>query len=105
MTGEYAHPVEQMILGVGTVFGPVLFARHITTVWIWMFVRLFQVVDCHSGYNFPWSLNRLLPFYGGAEYHDFHHETFVSNIVPVINVAFSHFYCTSFRPATMRLPL
>jgi len=77
IAGEYAHPVEQMILGVGTVIGPCLFAKHVTTVYLWMIVRLFQVVDCHSGYDFPWSLNRFLPFYGGAEYHDFHHETFV----------------------------
>ncbi|KAF9614182.1 hypothetical protein IFM89_015690, partial [Coptis chinensis] len=24
-------------------------------------------------YNFPWSLTKYIPFYEGAEYHDYHH--------------------------------
>lgn len=40
----------------------------------WITLRLFQAVDSHSGYDFPWSLNKLIPFWGGAEKHDFHHQ-------------------------------
>jgi len=24
-------------------------------------------------YDFPWSITKYIPFYGGAEYHDYHH--------------------------------
>ncbi|KAF2585075.1 hypothetical protein F2Q70_00034868 [Brassica cretica] len=24
-------------------------------------------------YDFPWTLTKFIPFYGGAEYHDYHH--------------------------------
>jgi methylsterol monooxygenase len=41
--------------------------------------RLFQAIDAHSGYDFPWSLNKFIPFWAGAEHHDFHHQAFVNN--------------------------
>lgn len=56
-----------------------LFATHLSEVWIWLCVRLFQTVEVHSGYNFPWSLNHFVPFWGGAVFHDYHHETFTGN--------------------------
>lgn len=24
-------------------------------------------------YDFPWSLTKFIPFYGGADHHDYHH--------------------------------
>lgn len=48
--------------------------------YIWIVLRLFQAVDAHSGYDFPWSLRHLstkyLPWLGwaGADHHDYHHE-------------------------------
>jgi len=79
IAAEYAHPVETMFLGIGTVLGPVLLATHLFTVWAWLVVRLFQTVEVHSGYNFPWSLNNWIPFWGGAEFHDYHHMAFTGN--------------------------
>ena len=35
--------------------------------------------------DFPWSLNKFIPFWAGAEHHDFHH------------MAFSNNFATSFR--------
>ena len=29
--------------------------------------------------DFPWSLQHILPFWSGAEHHDFHHMAFVNN--------------------------
>lgn len=29
--------------------------------------------------DFPWSLQHIVPFWAGAEHHDFHHMTFTSN--------------------------
>ena len=36
MAAEYAHPVETLFLGLGTLLGPFLFAEHIVTVWVRM---------------------------------------------------------------------
>ncbi|KAI6127118.1 hypothetical protein F5141DRAFT_1085640 [Pisolithus sp. B1] len=90
LAAEYAHPAETFILGAGTLAGPLLWCFfagdvHIITVYIWITLRLFQAIDAHSGYDFPWSLRNIIPFWSGAEHHDFHHMSFTNN------------YSTSFR--------
>lgn len=79
MVAEYAHPIEVLILGFGTFMGPFIFKVHLLTVWVWLFFRLWQEIDCHSGFDFPWSGNRWIPGFGGADFHDFHHMNFVGN--------------------------
>jgi len=84
LAAEYAHPLEVLILGAGTLTGPMLYTYitgdfHIFTMYIWITLRLFQAIDAHSGYDFPWSLQHILPFWAGAEHHDFHHMAFVNN--------------------------
>jgi methylsterol monooxygenase len=90
IAAEYAHPLETLILGFGTVGGPLLWVAatgnlHIITMLFWICVRLLQTIDAHSGYDFPWSLRRWVPFWAGSDYHDFHHMNFRGN------------YSTSFR--------
>ncbi|RXK42503.1 methylsterol monooxygenase [Tremella mesenterica] len=90
LAAEYAHPLEVMILAQGTISGPFVYCLfrgdlHILTVYIWVTLRLFQAVDAHSGYDFPWSLRHFLPFWAGADHHDYHHQ------------AFTNCYSTSFR--------
>jgi len=48
-------------------------------MYIWITLRLFQAIDAHSGYEFPWSLHHFLPFWAGAAHHDIHHEKFIGN--------------------------
>ncbi|KAL1709545.1 hypothetical protein EV121DRAFT_252953 [Schizophyllum commune] len=84
LAAEYAHPAEVFILGAGTICGPLLYCYftqnlHIFTVYLWIVLRLFQAVDAHSGYDFPWSLHNIVPFWSGAEHHDFHHMAFTNN--------------------------
>lgn len=79
IAAEYAHPVETLILGVGSVIGPLLLTRHLFVLWAYLFVRVFQTVEAHSGYHFPWSPANFIPLYGGPVFHDFHHETFKGN--------------------------
>lgn len=84
MAAEYASPIEVMILGFGSVGPPILWCAvtgdlHILTMYIWIVLRLFQAIDAHSGYEFPWSLHHFLPFWAGADHHDVHHEKFVGN--------------------------
>ena len=81
LAAEYAHPLEVLILAQGTISGPFLYCLfrqhlHILTVYIWVTLRLFQAVDAHSGYDFPWSLRHFLPFWAGADHHDYHHQSF-----------------------------
>lgn len=84
LTAEYAHPIEVAVTGLGTVGSPLLWAYffgkvHLITVICWVVLRLFQAVDSHSGYDFPWSLRHFLPIWAGADHHDDHHKYFVGN--------------------------
>jgi len=76
IAAEYAHPVETFFLGIGTLLGPLFFAKHMVTLWVWLFFRLLETVEDHSGYDVPWNPTNLIPFWGGAVHHDFHHKTF-----------------------------
>jgi methylsterol monooxygenase len=84
LAAEYASPIEVMILGMGTVGAPILWCAitrdlHILTMYTWIVLRLFQAIDAHSGYEFPWSLHNIIPFWTGANHHDVHHERFIGN--------------------------
>lgn len=84
LAAEYASPIEVMLLGFGTVAPPILWCAitkdlHILTMYVWIVFRLFQAIDAHSGYEFPWSLHHFLPFWAGADHHDTHHEKFIGN--------------------------
>ena len=74
---SYAHPLEIILLGMATFLGPILFMPHMITFLIWVNVRQLLAIETHCGYDFPWSPNNLLPsFFGGADFHDFHHRTY-----------------------------
>lgn len=79
IAAEYAHPAEVLFLGFATFIGPFLVGPHLLTLYAWLALRCMQTVECHSGYDFPWSVNRWFPLYGGAEFHDHHHRTFSGN--------------------------
>ncbi|KAA8496857.1 Methylsterol monooxygenase 2-2 [Porphyridium purpureum] len=83
IAAEYAHPLEVIFLGLSTIFGPIICRPHLLTLWVYLFFRCLQTVECHSGYDFPWSLNRWLPFYGGADFHDHHHKSYSGNYASV----------------------
>ncbi|KAJ3929215.1 MAG: hypothetical protein NXY57DRAFT_1050147 [Lentinula lateritia] len=89
LAAEYAHPAEVFILGMGTLAGSLILCLftevHFVTFFLWVIIKLFQAIDSHSGYDFPWSLKHFLPFWAGADHHDFHHMAFTDN------------YATSFR--------
>mmetsp|Transcript_15864 Transcript_15864/g.52004 ORF Transcript_15864/g.52004 Transcript_15864/m.52004 type:complete len:135 (+) Transcript_15864:642-1046(+) len=86
MAAEYAHPVETAFLGIGTMLGPLLFCRHLLTLWVWLVFRLYETVEDHSGYDVPWNLTNLIPFWGGAVHHDYHHKTFNGPYSSVLTV-------------------
>ncbi|RZC57797.1 hypothetical protein C5167_005099 [Papaver somniferum] len=78
----YAHWAEILILGIPTFFGPAMVPGHIITFWSWIILRQMEAIEMHSGYllnectvnaGIPWSPAKYIPFYGGAEYHNYHH--------------------------------
>ncbi|XP_054780444.1 methylsterol monooxygenase 1-1-like [Prosopis cineraria] len=73
LAAPYAHWAEILILGFPSFLGPTLVPCHITTYWLWFVLRQLEAIETHSGYEFPWSPTKYIPFYGGATYHDYHH--------------------------------
>lgn len=100
IAAEYAHPFEVLFLGTATLSGPLLYTPHLFTLYVYLGLRCMQTVECHSGYNFPWSLNRWVPLYGGAFFHDHHHRIHSGNYASTFtwvdsifgtDAAFQHF--------------
>ncbi|KAF4342903.1 methylsterol monooxygenase [Fusarium beomiforme] len=84
LAAEYASPIETALLGIGVVGCPIILLAitgelHLFTMYTWIVLRLFQAIDSHSGYDFPWSLRHFLPVWAGAAHHDLHHEKFIGN--------------------------
>ncbi|KAF3776928.1 Methylsterol monooxygenase 1-2 [Nymphaea thermarum] len=73
ITANYGHWLEILILGLPTVAGPAVVPCHVLTFGMWLLLRQILAIESHCGYDFPWSPSRFIPFYGGAEYHDYHH--------------------------------
>ncbi|KAH9777479.1 hypothetical protein WN943_013844 [Citrus x changshan-huyou] len=69
----YAHWAEILILGIPSFLGPAMAPGHMITFWLWIALRQIEAIDTHSGYDFPWGFTKYIPFYGGADYHDYHH--------------------------------
>lgn len=88
----YAHWAEILILGIPSFLGPAMAPGHMITFWLWIALRQIEAIETHSGYDFPWSFTKYIPFYGGADYHDYHHyvgEQSQSNFASVFT------YCDS----------
>ncbi|KAH9616346.1 hypothetical protein KSS87_014052 [Heliosperma pusillum] len=69
----YAHWAEVLILGIPSFLGPAIAPGHMITFWLWIAFRQIEAIETHSGYDFPWTPTKYIPFYGGAEHHDYHH--------------------------------
>ena len=74
LAATYAHPIEVLVLGFGTFLPVILFAPHLVTMWSWIAMRQLEAVAVHSGYDLPFTPEKLIPFYGGADFHDWHHH-------------------------------
>ncbi|KAM7525639.1 hypothetical protein LguiA_015541 [Lonicera macranthoides] len=69
----YAHWAEVLILGIPSALGPAMVPGHMITFWLWIALRQIEAIETHSGYDIPWTPTKYIPFYGGADYHDYHH--------------------------------
>ena len=82
MMANYVHPAETLWTGFGSFLPILLFGPHLLTVCIWIMLRQLQAVVIHVGYRFPWAPSSLLPFIGGAPFHDLHHKKNNYNYAP-----------------------
>jgi 4-alpha-methyl-delta7-sterol-4alpha-methyl oxidase len=75
IAAEFAHPVEDILANLlPTVLGAFLMKSHPITLWIWLYIRIAETIDAHSGYHFPFSPFHIFDWQGGAARHDFHHS-------------------------------
>jgi plant 4alpha-monomethylsterol monooxygenase len=74
MTAQYMHPIELLLTGMTVAGGASIIGSHIGALWAWVVVRQWTGAMGHCGYDFPFSLFKLLPGYYGPVYHDFHHS-------------------------------
>lgn len=66
------HPVSCHVQPVA--LGCALLNAHVFTFMMFIMVRIAETTDTHSGYEFPWSVARLMPFAGSSSAHDYHHS-------------------------------
>jgi methylsterol monooxygenase len=124
LAAEVAHPLKIIILGTGTIGGPLLYGdltanMHFVTVYLWVTLRLFQAVDAHSGYgSFPYLFSPVMcltrfdrlplvtpqvhPFLGRSRPprfppHGLRQRTSLLMLPPLPYLTTSQNYATSFR--------
>ncbi|XP_043933777.1 cholesterol 25-hydroxylase-like protein 1, member 2 [Protopterus annectens] len=75
---------ELITVGFWTSADPIFLKCHLLTTWVFMVCHVYVSVEDHSGYDFPWSTSRLVPFgiYGGPVMHDVHHQRPMTNFAP-----------------------
>ncbi|KAH7415423.1 hypothetical protein KP509_14G043000 [Ceratopteris richardii] len=73
LTASYAHWLEVLLLGFPSFLWPALVPCHLVTFWLWIALRQLEAIETHGGFDFPWWPTKLIPFYGGPEFHDYHH--------------------------------
>lgn len=74
IAAEFASPVESIFANViPTFLGLFICRAHVVTAGLWLFWRIGETVEAHSGFAFPWSPFQL-PFGLGARAHDWHHS-------------------------------
>ncbi|KAL7383822.1 hypothetical protein ABVT39_018269 [Epinephelus coioides] len=84
LTTENTSVWEMLSLAFFTGLNPALLDCHPLTEMLFFVTNMYLSVEAHSGYEFPWSPHRLVPFglYGGARHHDLHHLKFTVNYAP-----------------------
>ncbi|XP_074531290.1 cholesterol 25-hydroxylase-like protein [Halichoeres trimaculatus] len=84
LTTENTNAWEMLSLSLFTTLNVTLLGCHPLTEMLLHVTNMYLSVEAHSGYEFPWSPHRLVPFnlYGGAPHHDLHHLKSKVNYAP-----------------------
>lgn len=84
---QYLHPWELITVGFLTTTNTWFFDCHPMTIWSYMILSIVVSVEAHIGYDFPFTLNNIVPFgiFGGAPKHDMHHLKPLTSFSPFFN--------------------
>lgn len=84
LTTEDTSVWEMLTLSFFATLNPALLDCHPLTEMIFFITNIYLSVEAHSGYEFPWSVHKLVPFglFGGSQHHDLHHLKFKVNYAP-----------------------
>lgn len=74
ISSEYAHPVEHLFSNIVPVAGIMIMGSHVLVFWLWLAIRIGEIVDTHSGFEFKYSPYSMFWWQGGADRHEFHHS-------------------------------
>ena len=99
----WVHPAEIAVALLCELAYPVWFAVHPLTIWVFISLWVFLLVEEHSGHNVFWSPHNILPFEvgGGSKSHDLHHKPFYTKNYSFIFSAWDHLFGT-YEPPTNR---
>ncbi|KAJ3329532.1 Methylsterol monooxygenase 2-2 [Blyttiomyces sp. JEL0837] len=75
LSTNYLHPLEMLLVSVGTVVGVIVVRPHYVPFLTFVFLRTLEDVGNHSGWDFPFLPSRWIPFHVTAKFHDTHHAT------------------------------
>ncbi|XP_034537906.1 cholesterol 25-hydroxylase-like protein [Notolabrus celidotus] len=84
LTTEHTSAWEMLSLSFFTTLNVALLGCHPLAEMLLYVTHMYLSVEAHSGYEFPWSPHRMVPFglYGGARHHDLHHFKSKVNYAP-----------------------
>ncbi|XP_027024523.1 cholesterol 25-hydroxylase-like protein [Tachysurus fulvidraco] len=71
--------VSQQVLAV---WSTVVVGCHPVSEILFHLLNIWLSVEDHCGYDFPWALHRILPCFGGAPFHQAHHQRVTGNYAP-----------------------
>jgi len=86
-TTQYVHPCELFAVTMFSMVIPVTLGCHPLVHWAWLVLSVQLSLDTHTGYDFPLTLDKLVPFGAGPTHHDRHHERPLSNFQPFLTWA------------------
>ena len=78
----YCHPFEFIIGNFFPLFSGLLLFKsriHAITLSTWSMYRLIFTFEEHTGYDFPWHLNKAVPFNVTSDHHSYHHLKNIGN--------------------------
>ena len=86
---QYAAPPEIFAVSIFSMLVPVSMGAHPLSQWVWLIMSVQFSLEAHCGYDFPYSVDKLLPFIGlgGAVHHDLHHQWPRTNFQPFLTYA------------------
>jgi len=84
IAAEYEHPIQYVVSSIPAIIGPMILNEklHVFTFWMWLGWKLTDTTEMHSGYEFPWSFTRVVPFSNFVAQHDYHHSHNIGAFAP-----------------------